>query len=106
MKKFKIPRVFIIQAACIFMFATLLYHMFKLQIVNGQDYAEEASQNFSKVIYEKGARGNIYDCNGKVLASNKLVYTVTMADTGKTYTVKCIRGSAGYITSITITVNP
>ncbi len=83
MKKFKIPRVFIIQAACIFMFATLLYHMFKLQIVNGQDYAEEASQNFSKVIYEKGARGNIYDCNGKVLASNKLVYTVTMADTGK-----------------------
>ncbi len=83
MKKFKIPRVFIIQAACIFMFSILLYHMFKLQIVNGQDYAEEASQSFSKVIYEKGARGNIYDCNGKVLASNKLVYTVTMADTGK-----------------------
>lgn len=83
MKKFKIPRVFIIQAACIFMFSILLYHMFKLQIVNGQDYSEEASQSFSKVIYEKGARGNIYDCNGEVLASNKLVYTVTMADTGK-----------------------
>lgn len=83
MKKFKIPRVFIIQAACIFMFSVLIYHMFKLQIVNGQDYAEEASQSFSKVIYEKAARGNIYDCNGEVLASNKLVYTVTMADTGK-----------------------
>lgn len=83
MKKFKIPRVFIIQAACIFMFSVLIYHMFKLQIVNGQDYAEEYSQSFSKVIYEKSTRGNIYDCNGKVLASNKLVYRVTMADTGK-----------------------
>lgn len=83
MKKFKIPRVFIIQAACVFMFSVLIYHMFKLQIINGQDYAEETGQSFNKVIYEKSARGNIYDCNGKVLASNKLVYTVTMADTGK-----------------------
>ncbi len=83
MKKFKIPRVFIIQVACVFMFSVLIYHMFKLQIINGQDYAEETGQSFNKVIYEKSARGNIYDCNGKVLASNKLVYTVTMADTGK-----------------------
>ncbi|MDE6615714.1 MAG: peptidase, partial [Lachnospiraceae bacterium] len=88
MKKFKIPRVFIIQAACIFMFSFLMYHMFKLQILNGQDYAEETSQSFSKVIYEKSARGNIYDCNGKVLANNKLVYTVTMADTGKYSSVR------------------
>ena len=63
MKKFKIPRVFIIQVACVFMFSVLIYHMFKLQIINGQDYAEETGQSFNKVIYEKSARGNIYDCN-------------------------------------------
>lgn len=83
MKKFKIPRVFIIQAACVFMFSVLVYYMFKLQIINGQDYAGEASQSFTRAVYERSARGNIYDCNGKVLAYNEMVYTVTMADTGK-----------------------
>ncbi|MCI9080114.1 MAG: peptidase [Lachnospiraceae bacterium] len=83
MNKFKIPRVFIIQMVCVFMFSALVYHMFGLQIVDGQDYEKEASQSFNKVVYEKGTRGNIYDCNGKVLAYNKMVYTVTMADTGK-----------------------
>ena len=83
MKKFKVPRVFVIQIVCIVMFSVLIYHMFKLQIADGKDYNEETGQSFSKVIYEKSARGNIYDCNGNALAHNEQVYTVTMADTGK-----------------------
>lgn len=83
MKNVRFPRVFIIQGVCIALFSVLIYRMFGLQIVNGQDYMEEAADNITRKISEKSARGNIYDCNGKVLAHNEIAYTVTMSDTGK-----------------------
>lgn len=39
------------------------------------------------------------------LATNATSLPSVMADTGKTYTVKCTIGSAGYVTSITVTLN-
>lgn len=50
--------------------------------MNGEKYAEEFELKTTKVIKDGSLRGNIYDCNGEILAYNKLVYTVTIVDSG------------------------
>ena len=37
-----------------------------------------------RTIETSGSRGNIYDCNGKLLAYNQLAYSVTLESTDKT----------------------
>ena len=62
--------------------AVLLYRLWNLQVINGQDYADAYELKITKTVRDKNTRGIIYDCNGEVLASNQLVYTVTMTDEG------------------------
>lgn len=83
MKNIKVPRVFIIQVVFVVLFSVLIYYMFKIQIIDGQRYSEEANGSLDKIIKIKSTRGNIYDCNGKVLAYNKIMYTVVMSDSLK-----------------------
>ena len=75
-------RLFLLQGVFVLIFAILLYRLWELQIVNGEKYAEEFELKTTKVIKDGNLRGNIYDCNGEILAYNKLVYTVTMVDNG------------------------
>ncbi len=76
------PRVIILQVMLMFLCFILLRQLWKLQIVDGKAYAENFELKITKTIVERGARGNIYDCNGNILASNQLVYTLTMTDDG------------------------
>lgn len=80
-------RCFILQFIFIALFSILIHRLFVLQIVNGQKYAEDFELQITRTIREHNTRGNIYDCNGEVLAYNELVYTVTMIDDG-TYASK------------------
>lgn len=60
--------------------AVLIFRIFSLQIINGDNYV---SNYQLKTLREKsidGTRGNIYDRNGVLLAYNKLSYTVTFED--------------------------
>ena len=75
-------RCFILQFIFIALFSILIHRLFVLQIVNGQKYAEDFELQITRTIREHNTRGNIYDCNGEVLAYNELVYTVTMIDDG------------------------
>lgn len=75
-------RCFILQFIFIALFSILIHRLFVLQIVNGQKYAEDFKLQITRTIREHNTRGNIYDCNGEVLAYNELVYTVTMIDDG------------------------
>lgn len=75
-------RCFILQFIFIALFSILIHRLFVLQIVNGQKYAEDVELQITRTIREHNTRGNIYDCNGEVLAYNELVYTVTMIDDG------------------------
>ena len=75
-------RCFILQFIFIAFFSILIHRLFVLQIVNGQKYAEDFKLQITRTIREHNTRGNIYDCNGEVLAYNELVYTVTMIDDG------------------------
>lgn len=76
-------RIIILEIFFTFMFLILLKHLWKLQVVDGEKYAENFKLKTTKTIVEKGARGNIYDCNGNILAANKLVYTITLVDNGQ-----------------------
>lgn len=71
-------------AAVVFtgMFSFLVLHLFDLQIIHGEEYLKEYMQKTEKEVSLPGTRGNIYDCNGNLLAYNELTYSVTVQDTG------------------------
>ena len=81
-KKDKNIRCFILQIIIVALFSVLLHRLFELQIVNGQKYAENFEFQITRTVRDHNTRGNIYDCNGEVLAYSELVYTVTMIDDG------------------------
>lgn len=60
----------------------LIQRLFVLQIVNGQDYLDNYTLSIRKTKEIAGTRGNIYDRNGEVLATNRLAYSVTIEDNG------------------------
>ena len=62
---------------CILIFI-LVNRLFYLQIVDGATYAEEGDTTRTVERDIKGTRGNIYDCNGRLLAYNELAYSVTI----------------------------
>ncbi len=74
-------RIFIVMIVIVALFATLLFRIFDLQIVNENYYMSTYIQKAEKTIYSPGTRGNIYDCNGKVLAYDTLAYVATFEDT-------------------------
>ncbi len=81
-KKAVTSRLFILGIICFFMYAGLINKLFAMQIVNGEEALNEYLQLTEQTITTAGTRGNIYDRNGKVLAYNKLAYSVTVQDTG------------------------
>ena len=60
----------------------MVCRLFNLQIVNGQDYLENYTLSIRKTITTTGTRGNIYDRNGEILATNRLAYSVQIEDNG------------------------
>lgn len=64
------------------MFLILVYRLFTLQIVEGESYLEDYTLQIMKEIEVQGTRGNIYDRNGNVLATNRLAYSVQIEDNG------------------------
>ncbi|MBR5419751.1 MAG: penicillin-binding protein [Lachnospiraceae bacterium] len=74
--RFFVPYVFLL-----LMCGILLGSVFRLQIVHGSEYEENFRLLSEKDIRIPGARGNIYDRNGVLLAYNELAYSVTITDT-------------------------
>lgn len=68
-----LPITFIYMA----LFAILVNRLFTLQIVEGEAYARVTEDKTTKTRTTRATRGNIYDCNGKLLAYNELSYNVT-----------------------------
>lgn len=58
----------------------LIYTIFQLQIVNGEEYFNNFQLKITKERSIPATRGNILDCNGKLLAYNELAYSVTIED--------------------------
>lgn len=82
LKKAVTSRLFVLGIICFAMYAGLINKLFNMQIINGEKALNEYMQLTEQAITTAGTRGNIYDRNGKVLAYNKLAYSVTVQDTG------------------------
>lgn len=76
-------RFFSVVVTYILLFSILIGRMFYLQIINGETYDREASLQKQKTKTIKSARGKIYDCNGKLLATNEQSYSITIEDSGE-----------------------
>lgn len=64
------------------LFSMILVRIFSLQIVSGEEYQEDFVLKIERTLSKEATRGNIYDCNGKLLAYNELAYSVTISDSG------------------------
>ena len=70
-------RLFVVTVLFLVLFGILIYRLFDLQIVNGEKYQESFTYKSVKTVAVKETRGNIYDCNGKLLAYNEASYTLS-----------------------------
>lgn len=82
-KKLFKSRLFPITLIYIALFFAVIHRLFVLQIVEGQTIAEDNVLKNTESREVESTRGNIYDCKGKLLASNALTYSVVMEDSTK-----------------------
>ena len=75
-------RLYVLATVMFLLFSIILVRVFSLQIVNGQTYQENFVLKIEKPLIKEATRGNIYDCNGLLLAYNELAYSVTISDSG------------------------
>ena len=73
-------RLFVLVVVFFFLCGTLLYRVFDLQIVHGEEYMNNFKLKIRKERSIASTRGNIYDTNGELLAYNELAYNVTIED--------------------------
>lgn len=81
-------RLTVLFVVVIVLAVVLLQKIFVLQVVNGNEYLNNYMLQIEKERTVQGTRGNIYDRNGKLLASNELSYSVTLEDNGTYSTTK------------------
>ena len=75
-------RLLVLSTVMFLLFSMILVRVFSLQIVSGKEYQEDFVLKIERTLSEDATRGNIYDCNGKLLAYNELAYSVTISDSG------------------------
>lgn len=78
--KFITSRMTVIILLLIVCAGTLVYRLFDLQIVNGENYLNSFQLKIKKEKDIPSTRGNIYDRNGNLLAYNELANSVTIED--------------------------
>ena len=79
---FVTSRIFVLMIVFLAFFGILLGRVFVLQIINGQQYAEDFTMKIKKEVSIASTRGKIFDRNGQILADNVLSYSVTIEDNG------------------------
>jgi penicillin-binding protein 2 len=83
LKRLLKSRLFPITIIYLVLFGVIVHRIFVLQIVQGPTIEQSEELKYSKTREIKSTRGNIYDRNGKLLASNVLTYSVVMEDSTK-----------------------
>ena len=75
-------RYYLIALVILLLMITLVIRLFVLSVIQGKNWNERANNLNSKEIYTAPVRGNIYDRNGKILATNKQIFTATFTASG------------------------
>lgn len=81
--QFVTHRLFIFTLFTFLLFGILVIHLFRLQIVEGQEHLDNFNLRTRKTVTIPSSRGEILDANGNVLAYNQLAYSlkITFEDT-------------------------
>lgn len=82
-KAFFNSRLLPVTVVFMLLFSILINRMFELQIVDRDSMIASGASNTIKEKDIKATRGNIYDCNGTLLAYNKLSYNIVFSETSK-----------------------
>ncbi|MBR6322293.1 MAG: hypothetical protein IKR59_05450, partial [Lachnospiraceae bacterium] len=80
LQKFFSNRVLVIGVVIFAAFALLIARLFSLQVLHSDEYSENYMNTTRKEVSIPAQRGNIYDRNGRLLAGNRVVYSVTITD--------------------------
>jgi penicillin-binding protein 2 len=80
-KKTKFNRFTAITLVMIILFSALLSRLVYLQVMNVDEYKEQASNKSIRQIPEAAPRGDIIDKNGTILATSKQSYTLVYMET-------------------------
>ena len=75
-----LSRTFVLLVVLTVLFGSLIYRVFNLQIVHGEEYLNSFETRIKKELTIDGTRGNIYDRNGNLLAYNELAHAVKIED--------------------------
>ena len=86
--RLRASRLFILGSVYAVLIAVMVMRLYDLQIIHGESYLNDYIQMTEKTVTTPATRGNIFDCNGKLLAYNRLSYDVTVTDTGAYRTVR------------------
>ena len=81
-KKIQLKRTSVLLLLFIMLSFVLIRQLYQLQIIQGEDYIDEFQTRTTKTRVLKSTRGNIYDRNNKLIASNILSYSLTFEDNG------------------------
>lgn len=81
-QKKKIGREWILSGVFCCLFLCLAGRLYRLQIIDGEDYAQNVVLKTRRELSVSGTRSNIYDRKGRILAGNRLAYTLTLEDSG------------------------
>lgn len=74
-------RFIIIKVVVAVMLAAIIYKLFDLQVMKGEQYNEVATSRLTSNIVEKAPRGEILDRYGAAMVTNKVGYSVVMQKT-------------------------
>ncbi|MBQ1490290.1 MAG: hypothetical protein IIZ43_04505 [Eubacterium sp.] len=77
-------RYYMIIGLILILMGILVARIFVLTILEHESWLAQAKEQSVKTIYTSAPRGNIYDCNGKIIATNKQIFTVTFNSSGLT----------------------
>lgn len=72
-------RYYLIVGLILVLMMILALRLFILTVVQHDKWDQSASSQSTKMIYTSAPRGNIYDRNGQVIASNKQIFSVTFS---------------------------
>ena len=75
-------RLFVVWVLVVVLFVVALQRLFTLQVNSRALRLNDYTMSIQREITVEGARGNIYDRNGILLAHNELSYTITMVNDG------------------------
>jgi len=73
-------RITLLRGVALLILVVLIYNLFQVQIIEGQDWANVADNNRFRHLIELAPRGRIYSADGVELAASIPTYVVALAD--------------------------